>query len=443
MAVVAAEKPPYRIPLMSEIEQLPWNGLTVASTFSGCGGSCLGFRMAGYRTAVAAEFIPAAVDTYRANHPGVPVETRDIREVTGKDFLALAGLDTVDVLEGSPPCASFSTAGRRSAHWGDVKKYSDTTQRTDDLFFEYARLLGDIQPRAFVAENVAGLVRGVAKGYFKLIHAALREKGYRVEARLLDAQWLGVPQTRSRVIFVGIRDDLGLDPAQAFPTPLPYRYSIRDALPWIAGMTAKGHGYFDGGDRDVDRPAPTIVQTSGGAAYFDHEIEVEVGAGGTYGQEAWRGIDEPVGTLGASPHTGNGRSPSGILRIRKLARGDEAGENDAPTLEGYAVGAEWDKLKPGEKSDKYLNLVRPDADGPSPTVTASGGGMGSAPGSIASVTHPTEKRKFTIAELRRLCGFPDDFALTGTYAQQWERLGRAVPPPMMRAVAEGVAALLT
>jgi len=51
---------------------------------------------------------------------------------------------------------------------------------------------------------------------------------------------------------------------------------------------------------------------------------------------------------------------------------------------------------------------------------------------------PFEKRKFTIGELRRICGFPDDFQLTGTYAQQWERLGRAVPPPMMRAVAEHI-----
>jgi len=99
----------------------------------------------------------------------------------------------------------------------------------------------------------------------------------------------------------------------------------------------------------------------------------------------------------------------------------------------FAIGEEWDKIGPGGQSDRYFQLVRPDADGPSPTITAAGG-----TGSIAGVTHPTEKRKFTIAELRRIGGFPDDFILKGTYAQQWERVGRAVPPVMMSHVAAAI-----
>lgn len=382
--VAAAEKPPYRIPTMREVEQLAPNGLTVASTFSGCGGSCLGFRMAGYRTVFASEFVPAAADTYRANHPGVPLDQRDVRELTGAEILAAAGVDEVDVLEGSPPCASFSTAGKLSAHWGEVKRYSDTEQRTDDLFFEYARLLGELRPRAFVAENVAGLARGVAKGYFKRVHAALAAKGYRVEARLLDAQWLGVPQARRRVIFVGIRDDL--DRAPSFPAPLPHRYSIRDALPWLDGAGVVGwHG-----------------------APFDSK-------GQSYS------TDEPLATICG----GDGSRASQQFQVQ------------VPAL-GNAIGVEWDKLQPGESSDRYFNLVRPDPDEPVPTVTQAGGNLG-----LASVTHPTERRKFTIEELRRLCGFPDDFVLTGTYAQQWERLGRAVPPPMMAAVARELAQVLS
>jgi DNA (cytosine-5)-methyltransferase 1 len=443
-------KPPYRIPLMTEIEQTPLNGLTVASTFSGCGGSCLGFRMAGFRTVYASEFVPAAADTYEANHPGVPVDRRDIREVTGADILRIAGVDAVDVLEGSPPCASFSTAGRRAEHWGQVKKYSDTEQRTDDLFFEFARILGELQPRVFVAENVAGLVKGVAKGYFKRIHAALAANGYRVRARVLDAQWLGVPQMRSRVIFIGVREDLGRDPV--FPSPLPYRYTIRDALPWIAGEVHRGTSAPSWRREEtvsVDEPIPTILADTGRpgrtSGQFDlvEEFVVEVGAGGTYGTEEWRTVDEPVGTIGTSPSTGNGRSPSGVVRTRKVAAGEAVDDDVAPSLEGYAVGREWETLRPGRKSDRYLNLVRPNANGPVPTVTAAGGSAGAgAPGGVASVTHPTEKRKFTIAELRRLCGFPDDFVLTGSYAQQWERLGRAVPPPMMRAVAAEVEKIL-
>ncbi|MDO8605087.1 MAG: DNA (cytosine-5-)-methyltransferase, partial [Phaeospirillum sp.] len=156
--------------------------------------------MAGYRVLWASEFIPAAQETYRANHPGSILDTRDIRKVRPQEILAAIGMKAgeVDLLDGSPPCASFSTAGKREAGWGEVKSYSDVEQRTDDLFFEYARILKGIQPRVFVAENVSGLVKGTAKGYFLQILAALKGCGYRVEARLLDAQWLGVPQMRQR-----------------------------------------------------------------------------------------------------------------------------------------------------------------------------------------------------------------------------------------------------
>lgn len=102
---------------------------------------------------------------------------------------------------------------------------------------------------------------------------------------------------------------------------------------------------------------------------------------------------------------------------------------DEKSLLRGAVGAEWDKLKPGEQSQKYFNLVKPGLDDPSPAVTAVGGT------GAASVCHPLERRKFTIAELRRICAFPDDFVLTGTFAQQWERMGRAVPPVMAGHVA--------
>jgi len=99
----------------------------------------------------------------------------------------------------------------------------------------------------------------------------------------------------------------------------------------------------------------------------------------------------------------------------------------------YAIGREWDTLAPGEHSSRYFQLVKSPLDGPSPTVTQLGGHN-----TVASVCHPIERRKFSIGELKRICAFPDDFVLTGTYAQQWERLGRAVPPLMMRAVAETI-----
>lgn len=230
-----SDKPPYRVPSMAEIAEIPPNGYTAASTFSGCGGSSLGYRMAGFRVLWASEFVEAARETYRANAPDYTIlDGRDIRQVQPAEVLDATDLDVgdLDLLDGSPPCASFSMTGKRQKYWGEVKAYSDTKQRTDDLFSEFARLVRGIQPRVFVAENVSGLVRGTAKGYFIRILAELRDCGYQVRAKLLDAQWLGVPQARQRLIFVGVRSDLDLEPA--FPDPLPYRYSITDAAPGIA-----------------------------------------------------------------------------------------------------------------------------------------------------------------------------------------------------------------
>lgn len=392
---------------MPEIAATPHNGLNVISTFSGCGGSSLGYRMAGYRVLGASEFVPAAYETYRMNcSPDTVIWTQDVRELTGTEMLSAVGLERgqLDVLDGSPPCASFSTAGKMSRGWGTVAKYSDTRQRTDDLFFEFARLLDEMQPRAFVAENVAGLVKGVSKGYFKSIHATLRDAGYRVAAAVLDASLLGVPQARKRVIFIGMRDDLGVEPEH--PRPLPYRYSLADAI----GLRPVARRTFSAGAVDIHRPLTTIT---------------------TQRDEYWT-LGEPY----ADPETGGilTRDWSDETRARLAGHFVDAETSQQIGLAGYAIEDEYRRLAPGESSTRYFQLVRPALDRPCPTITASGGKVG-----IAAVNHPSEMRQFTLAELRRICSFPDDFALTGTYMQRWERLGRAVPPVMMSHVAAAVA----
>lgn len=375
----ASDKPDYKVPSMAEIAAVPWNGFKAISTFSGCGGSSLGYKMAGFKVLWASEFIPAAQDTYRANHPDTILDTRDIRQVQPQEILDAIGLDIgeLDLLDGSPPCASFSTAGKREAGWGKIKNYSDTKQRTDDLFFEYVRILNGLQPKVFVAENVSGLVKGTAKGYFLEILAAMKACGYQVEAKVLDAQWLGVPQMRQRVIFVGVRNDLNVKPAH--PKPLPYRYSVRDAIPWIIKIR-KGDGF--------------------GEYHFD-DAELVISD-----------------TVGSERSSGNNKDNTAMM---------VEAETD---ISQYAIGREWDLMEPGMSTDRYLNLKKNAIDRPSFGVSQLGGSPGAA-----SVTHPTEKRKFSIAELKRICAFPDDFVLTGTYAQQWERLGRAVPPVMMEKIA--------
>ena len=350
-------KPEYSIPLMDEVRaKKGTNGFTMVSTFSGCGGSCLGFEMAGFDLRWANEFIPEARETYRANHDGVILDERDIREVKGSEILEAIGLKKgeLDLLEGSPPCSSFSMAGSREKAWGKVKSYSDSEQRSDDLFFEYSRLIKEIQPKTFIAENVSGLVRGTAIGYFREILRDLRSNGYLVEAKLLDASWLGVPQARKRIIFVGVRNDLvkKYKVSPAFPSPFSYQYSLNEAL----------------------------KNTTPLEKYLDQETGMDI------------------------------------------------------SLDRYAIGAEWDKTQIGKSSEKYFQLVRPNPIKPVPTITATVGNVGAA-----SVVHPTEKRNFTLEELRLLSSFPKDFKLTGTYTQRCERIGRSVPPLMAKAIGEAIA----
>lgn len=379
---------------MAEIAATPWNGYTAISTFSGCGGSSLGYKMAGFKVLWASEFIPAAQEVYRANHKNTIIDTRDIRKVTPGDILDAIGLKAgdLDLLDGSPPCASFSTAGKREAGWGKVKNYSDTKQRVDDLFFEYARIVKGVQPKVFVAENVSGLVRGTAKGYFKMILSELKACGYTVSARLLDAQWLGVPQMRQRVIFIGVRDDLvakyGVKPAH--PKPLSYRYSVRDALPWIYAVEG-ANGFNKHAFASSNEPAATVQQS--------RPLNVE-----------------------ALPRA---------YRDRRGAFGNDGDITDqpAPTVLSDSVGTHW-IVEPKNTWNDTGHRPAIDKNEPAPVVMTHGRGFNDL-----QIWQGTEKRKFSIAELRRICAFPDDFVLTGTYAQQWERLGRAVPPVMMAHIA--------
>lgn len=416
-------KPPYRIPLMREIAATKRNGYKVVSTFSGCGGSCLGFEMAGFEIIYANEFIAAARETYAANH-GFEPDGSDIRQVDADRIRAFAirrGLlepgEEIDVLEGSPPCASFSMAGKRAKSWGEIKQYSETKQRVDDLFFEFTRLLAELQPKMFVAENVSGLVRGVAKGYFKEIHAALGAAGYRVKAKLLDAQWLGVPQSRQRVIFIGTRNDLDLEPG--FPKPLPYNYTVRDALPHIARIQGRTGQHFAKVDSELDEPFNSVLVTDPEQTRYELEDGPKRSWKATATHRRKVNPDRPVPTV--------------LQNDRGMAQLVMEEGSEKLNIERYAIGRAWIKTPIGKASKRYFNLRRPDPDKASPTLTQAGGIMGAA-----AVVHPTEPRRFTIPELRRLCGFPDDFVLTGDYGQQWERLGRAVPPPMMEKVALAV-----
>lgn len=185
---------------------------TVISTFAGCGGSSLGYKLAGYRELLAVEWDDNAVETFRLNFPDVPIYHGDIAKLTGAECMRLAkiGPGELDVLDGSPPCQGFSTAGKR--------KFDDPR---NSLFKEFARFLAELQPKVFVMENVTGMVKGCMKQAYLTIIQTLRDCGYRAKGEVLNAMYFNVPQSRERVIIVGVRNDLGIEPSHPKPQTQP------------------------------------------------------------------------------------------------------------------------------------------------------------------------------------------------------------------------------
>jgi DNA (cytosine-5)-methyltransferase 1 len=116
----------------------------------------------------------------------------------------------LDILDGSPPCSTFSMAGSREKAWGKEKHFREgqAKQVLSDLFFDYLDLVARLRPRVAIAENVKGMLIGNAKGYTKLVMARFREIGYRPQLFLVNAADCGVPQRRERVFFCAVRDDM-------------------------------------------------------------------------------------------------------------------------------------------------------------------------------------------------------------------------------------------
>jgi DNA (cytosine-5)-methyltransferase 1 len=321
-----------KIPSMAKINSKP-KKYTGMSFFAGCGGSSTGYKAAGLGMLYSNEFVSIARKTYKLNHLGTLTDGRDIRTVDPKGVMKRLGLKRgeLDFMDGSPPCLSFSTAGAKDKGWGEVRPYSEgISQRTDDLFFEYVRMIKAFKPKVFVAENVTGLVQGTAKGYFLEILQALRDCGYKVSARVLNAAYLDVPQARERVIFVGVRNDLvkmGFEPVH--PEPMSEVITVRDVLPHVVSLKSKRRGMLAYIPADI--PSPTIVASDG-----------------TNSETA-----------------------------------------------GFSCGG-FVELKDGTR------------------------------------------RKYTIDELKKVFTFPEDFKLIGKFSQQWERVGRSVPPMMAYHIARTI-----
>lgn len=190
---------------------------TVISLFCGAGGSSLGYQWAGFKELLAIDFDQNAVDTFKLNFE-CPIWLRDIKTVQAQEILDFCKIKKgeLDILDGSPPCQGFSTAGKRKV-----------TDDRNDLFKEYVRLIDGLQPRVFVMENVSGMIKGKMKGMFIEIMKTLKSLNYQVKCKLMNAKYYNVPQSRERVIFIGVRKDLGIEPN--YPVANKKLISIRKA----------------------------------------------------------------------------------------------------------------------------------------------------------------------------------------------------------------------
>jgi DNA (cytosine-5)-methyltransferase 1 len=182
----------------------------VFSTFACGGGSSMGYKLAGYDVIGANDIDPKMRDIYITNHNPKHYIFGSISEMKTMDLPE--ELFDLDILDGSPPCSTFSVAGQREKNWKKEKKFREgqSEQVLSDLFFDFIDVAERLKPKVIIAENVKGMLIGNAKLYTKEVVKRLGEIGYKVQVFLLNAASMGVPQRRERVFFICYREDLDL-----------------------------------------------------------------------------------------------------------------------------------------------------------------------------------------------------------------------------------------
>jgi len=236
-------KPSYKWNL-TDLDKVEKNGLKVFSCFACGGGSTMGYKLAGFDVIGANEIDPEMAWHYQNNHHPKHYFLEDIRVFKKRNDLPQE-LYNLDILDGSPPCSSFSMAGSREKGWGKKKVFREgqAEQTLDDLFFDFIELAHKLRPKIVIAENVKGMLSGNAKGYVKQIIGLFKAAGYEVQLFLLNAASMGVPQKRERVFFICRRRDLALPELKlGFNEKL---ITVKEAFETIKDINYKGKDRSD------------------------------------------------------------------------------------------------------------------------------------------------------------------------------------------------------
>jgi len=351
----------------------------VLSTFAGGGGSSTGYRLAGAKILAINEFVPEAQNTYRENYPDTLIIPGDIKKLSGKDFLEKVNLKPgeLDLLDGSPPCSAFSMAG--SVSHGKGNTHADA--------FGKKKKYSDIEG----VENVEDL-------FFEFLRVA--------------------EEIKPKVIIGENVEGLTMGEAKEYFHKIQNRFEdigylvVADVLnsSYYGVPQARKRTFFIAVREDVAEKVGINFMTM-------YQLYPEKNNEQTLLGEA---INDVV----------NEDQEEINLLLEKLSIETAVGKTLAK------MPKDPDKVLTGmDYHDKghHFNLKRCSLRKPSPTITA----MGNFPG-VAGTCHPLEDRKFTIKELKRIMSLPEDFKLTGKHQQQSERIGRMVPPLMMKALAESV-----
>ncbi|WP_158279373.1 DNA cytosine methyltransferase [Azospirillum humicireducens] len=356
-------------------------GLTCVSAFSGGMGLDLGLERAGFKVLFAADNFPAAVDTINANRPHLPVYSGNVEALNKAIIQGMTGasLHDLDLLAGGPPCQSFSTAGKR---------LGASCEENGHLVFEFLRLVNELRPKAFLMENVKGILsaslewrqlpynnngKRIDKLHGSLLRAFLRkaeEIGYSVSYAELNAADYGVPQSRPRIFFIGYKD--GTQPT--FPAPTHSKTGDLLLPPW----------------EKIGSVLTDLPETSYCAKFSERKVKYLrlIPAGGN-----WR--DLPVHlqqeSMGKAFYAKGGRT--GYWRRLSF-------EETAPTI-----------------------LTEPQ-------------------NASTSLCHPTENRPISVRECARIQTFPDEWIFCGKGSDQYKLVGNAVPVKLADAVGKHIASIL-
>lgn len=384
--------------------------MKLVDLFSGAGGLSCGLQMAGFESVLGSDIQPVYANTFALNNPEARVIMKDIRELTERDILDLAGVKPgeLDLIAGGPPCQGFSINA-------PVRTLDD---QRNHLFKEYLRIAAILRPKAILIENVPGLV-SLGKGtVVKAIYKHLEGMGYTVDHKILFAGHYGVPQMRFRTIFIALRDGGKVE----FPEPTHNAQAVAN---------------FAGAKELCLKISPLLSQhLSKQATVWDAISDLPKLSPG----EALHDVEYPV-----SPQS----------ELQRLLRADSTriynhacaklGKANLDRLKYIPQGGSWRDiphellpagLQRARRSDHTKRYGRLHPDAMCSTI------LTKCDPHWGSFFHPTQERALSVREAARIQTFPDRYIFTGSLTEQFEQVGNAVPPLMAKAIGEKIRQLI-